>query len=106
MKELVDQTRERICLVTLWSRSMGTPRFLAKMPSQRFSLVLVPGSYIQSAEKSFSLVRGGRAQEAAALAWERKGPTPDRESYKNWASSIMDNPALIETKVESNAVQE
>lgn len=56
------------------------------------------GSYAQAAEKSFSLVRGGRAREAAALAWERKGPAPDRTSYKNWAGSIMDNPALIETK--------
>lgn len=64
-----------------------------------------PGSYAQAAEKSFSLVRGGRAREAAALAWERKGPAPDRTSYKNWAGSIMDNPALIETKVKSNAAQ-
>lgn len=64
-----------------------------------------PGSYIQSAEKSFSLVRGGRAREAAALAWERAGPAPNRESYKNWAGSVMDNPALIETKVKSNTTQ-
>lgn len=40
-----------------------------------------------------------------ALAWERKGPAPDRASYKNWARSILDNPALIETKVRPNTAQ-
>lgn len=63
-----------------------------------------PGSFIQAAEKSFSLVKGGRTREAAALAWERKGPAPDRMSYKNWAASILDNPALIETKVEEQKI--
>lgn len=64
-----------------------------------------PGSYIQAAEKSFSLVRGGRAREAAALAFEKAGPAPDRMSYKNWAGSVIDNPALIETKVKSSTTQ-
>lgn len=64
-----------------------------------------PGSYIQAAQKSFSLVRGGRTREAAALAWERQGPAPDRASYSNWAKSVIDNPALVETKVKSNTTQ-
>uniref|UniRef100_A0A3Q1EX49 Complement component C6-like n=1 Tax=Acanthochromis polyacanthus TaxID=80966 RepID=A0A3Q1EX49_9TELE len=54
-----------------------------------------PGSYIQSAEKSFSMVKGGRTREAAALAWERQGAAPDRTSYKNWAKSVLENPALL-----------
>lgn len=64
-----------------------------------------PGSYIQAAQKSFSLVRGGRAREAAALAWERQGPAPSRSSYNTWAKSVIDNPALVETKVKSSTAQ-
>uniref|UniRef100_A0A6Q2X011 Complement component 6 n=1 Tax=Esox lucius TaxID=8010 RepID=A0A6Q2X011_ESOLU len=54
------------------------------------------GSFIQSSEKSFSMVRGGRTGEAAALAWEKKGPAPDSTSYENWAKSLIDNPAVVE----------
>lgn len=57
------------------------------------------GSYIKSAEKSFSMVKGGRAREAAALAWERKGSTPGQTTFKNWAQSLLDNPAVVEYKV-------
>ncbi|XP_031711545.1 complement component C6 [Anarrhichthys ocellatus] len=56
------------------------------------------GSYIQTAEKSFSMTRGGRPREAAALAWERQGPAPDKTSYKNWAKSVLDNPVVVESK--------
>uniref|UniRef100_A0A8C8DAW4 Complement component C6 n=1 Tax=Oncorhynchus tshawytscha TaxID=74940 RepID=A0A8C8DAW4_ONCTS len=54
------------------------------------------GSFVQSSEKSFSMVRGGRAGEAAALAWEQKGAAPDSTTYKNWAKSLIDNPAVVE----------
>lgn len=57
------------------------------------------GSFIQSSEKSFSMVKGGRAREAGALAWERQGPAPDKTSYKNWAKSVLDNPALVDYKL-------
>ncbi|XP_071321962.1 complement component C6 isoform X1 [Trachinotus anak] len=57
------------------------------------------GSYIQAAEKSFSMVRGGRAREAAALAWERQGAAPDHTAFKNWAKSVLDNPAVVEYKL-------
>ncbi|XP_033502624.2 complement component C6 isoform X2 [Epinephelus lanceolatus] len=56
------------------------------------------GSYIKAAEKSFSMVKGGRTREAAALAWERQGATPDKTSFKNWAKSVLDNPAVVEAK--------
>lgn len=46
-------------------------------------------------------MRGGRTREAAALAWERQGPTPDRATYRNWAKSVLDNPAVVESLVRS-----
>ncbi|XP_019739061.1 complement component C6 isoform X1 [Hippocampus comes] len=58
------------------------------------------GSYIQAAEKSYSAVKGGRTREAASLAWERQGPAPDRTSFKNWAKSVLDNPAVVDFKVQ------
>uniref|UniRef100_A0A674AXB7 Complement component 6, duplicate 2 n=1 Tax=Salmo trutta TaxID=8032 RepID=A0A674AXB7_SALTR len=54
------------------------------------------GSFVQSSEKSFSMVRGGRTGEAAALAWEKKGAAPDSTTYTNWAKSLIDNPAVVE----------
>ncbi|XP_063334981.1 complement component C6 [Pelmatolapia mariae] len=57
------------------------------------------GSYVQASEKSFSMVKGGRAREAAALAWERQGATPDKISFKNWAKSVLENPAVVDYKL-------
>uniref|UniRef100_A0A672JR31 Complement component 6 n=1 Tax=Salarias fasciatus TaxID=181472 RepID=A0A672JR31_SALFA len=54
------------------------------------------GSYVQAAEKSFSMVKGGRTREAAALAWERQGAAPDKTAFKNWAKSVLDNPAVVD----------
>uniref|UniRef100_A0A7N6BYT7 Sushi domain-containing protein n=1 Tax=Anabas testudineus TaxID=64144 RepID=A0A7N6BYT7_ANATE len=56
-------------------------------------------SYIQASEKSFSMVKGGRTREAAALAWERQGSTPDKESFKNWAKSVLENPVVVNYKL-------
>lgn len=55
--------------------------------------------------KSFSMVKGGRAREAAALAWERERPAPNKASYKNWAKSVLDNPAVVESKVKSSTIE-
>uniref|UniRef100_A0A096MB53 Complement C6 n=1 Tax=Poecilia formosa TaxID=48698 RepID=A0A096MB53_POEFO len=41
-------------------------------------------------------VKGGGAREAGALSWERQGAAPDKTSYKNWAKSVIDNPALVD----------
>ncbi|XP_076836916.1 complement component C6-like [Brachyhypopomus gauderio] len=54
------------------------------------------GSFLQTSEKSFSMVKGGRAEYAAALAWERKGVPPDSTTYKDWIKSTIDNPTVIE----------
>uniref|UniRef100_A0A667XCL8 Complement component 6, duplicate 2 n=1 Tax=Myripristis murdjan TaxID=586833 RepID=A0A667XCL8_9TELE len=56
-------------------------------------------SYIQASEKSISMVKGGRARESAALAWDRQGATPDQTSYKNWAKSVIDNPAVVDVEL-------
>lgn len=56
------------------------------------------GSFIQASEKSFSMVRGGRPREAGALAWKRQNVAPDQTAYKNWAKSVLDNPAVVENK--------
>lgn len=60
-----------------------------------------PGSFIQASEKSFSMVKGGRVREAEALTWEREGSAPNKISYKNWAKSVLENPALVDYKVKS-----
>lgn len=54
------------------------------------------GSHIKASEKSFSMVKGGRVREAQALVFERQRPSPNKESYKNWAKSLLDNPAVVE----------
>ncbi|XP_062333638.1 complement component C6-like [Osmerus eperlanus] len=54
------------------------------------------GSYIRASEKSFSTVRGGRSEEAGALAWERKGTAATSDTYSNWVGSVIDNPALVD----------
>ncbi|XP_068430290.1 complement component C6 [Clinocottus analis] len=56
------------------------------------------GSYIQASVKSFSMVKGGRTREAAALAWKREGAVPDQTSYKNWAKSVLENPVVVESE--------
>ncbi|XP_044302781.1 complement component C6-like isoform X2 [Varanus komodoensis] len=54
------------------------------------------GSFLQASEKSISLVKGGRAQYAAALAWERKGAFPEHDVYNNWLESAKDNPIVVD----------
>uniref|UniRef100_A0A3Q3AAQ0 Complement component 6, duplicate 1 n=1 Tax=Kryptolebias marmoratus TaxID=37003 RepID=A0A3Q3AAQ0_KRYMA len=84
-------SRETGFTVILYTQYSKTARCTNNRMTEKYQ-----GSYIQSAEKSFSMVKGGRAREAAALAWERQGPAPDRTSYKNWAKSVLDNPAVVD----------
>uniref|UniRef100_A0A7N8YN75 Complement component 6, duplicate 1 n=1 Tax=Mastacembelus armatus TaxID=205130 RepID=A0A7N8YN75_9TELE len=76
----------------------GGQKFRAAFVTQKMTQKY-QGSYINASEKSFSMVKGGRTREAAALAWERQGPSPDRTSYKNWAKSVLDNPAVVDYKL-------
>ncbi|KAM4708610.1 complement component C6-like [Discoglossus pictus] len=54
------------------------------------------GSFLQSSERSISLVKGGRAEYAAALAWKKDGAFPDSNIYKNWVASTIENPEIVE----------
>ncbi|XP_056401856.1 complement component C6-like [Hyla sarda] len=53
------------------------------------------GSFLQSSEKSISFVKGGRAEYAAKLAWQKKGSLPGHDVYGNWKASTVDNPVLV-----------
>ncbi|XP_056180332.1 complement component C6 isoform X1 [Falco biarmicus] len=57
------------------------------------------GSILESSERSFSLVKGGRSEYAAALAWEKKGAFPGHTVFTNWLESIKDNPVVIDFEV-------
>ncbi|XP_053145732.1 complement component C6 isoform X2 [Hemicordylus capensis] len=54
------------------------------------------GSFLQSSEKSISLVKGGRAEYAGALAWQRTGAFPGHVAYTNWLESTKDNPIVVD----------
>lgn len=54
------------------------------------------GSFLQGAEKSISLVQGGRSRQAAALAWEKGSSGPEAEVYSEWLESVKENPAVID----------
>nr|XP_061836788.1 complement component C6-like [Nerophis lumbriciformis] len=86
--------RETRWAAVLYSQHGNAPACSDNKMTQKYQ-----GSYIRAAEKSFSAVKGGRAREAAALAWDKQGPAPDRTSYKNWAKSVLENPAVVDYKV-------
>ncbi|XP_006875462.1 PREDICTED: complement component C6 [Chrysochloris asiatica] len=53
------------------------------------------GSFLQGAEKSISLVQGGRSEYAAALAWEKGSSGPEEKTFSEWLESVKDNPSVI-----------
>uniref|UniRef100_A0A8C0IBN6 Complement C6 n=1 Tax=Bubo bubo TaxID=30461 RepID=A0A8C0IBN6_BUBBB len=57
------------------------------------------GSILESAERSVSLVKGGRSEYAAALAWEKMGAFPGHTVFTNWLESTKDNPVVIDFEV-------
>ncbi|KAM5264060.1 complement component C6 [Ctenodactylus gundi] len=57
------------------------------------------GSFLQGAEKSISLVRGGRSKYAADLAWEKGNSGPDGKVLSEWLESVKENPAVIDFKL-------
>ncbi|XP_063066077.1 complement component C6 [Engraulis encrasicolus] len=54
------------------------------------------GSFFKASERSISRVQGGRAAEAAALAWTKDQVAPDSTTYTNWLKSTIDNPTVVE----------
>uniref|UniRef100_A0ACB8EPQ6 Uncharacterized protein n=1 Tax=Sphaerodactylus townsendi TaxID=933632 RepID=A0ACB8EPQ6_9SAUR len=59
------------------------------------------GSFLQSSERSISLVKGGRSQYAAALAWEKTGSFPEHTVFTNWLESTKDNPVVVDFELAS-----
>ncbi|XP_076973183.1 complement component C6 [Tamandua tetradactyla] len=53
------------------------------------------GSFTQGAEKAISLVRGGRSEYAAALAWEKGSSEPEEKVLSDWLESVKENPVVI-----------
>lgn len=54
------------------------------------------GSIVKAAEKCITTVQGGRAEFTAALAWEKRGVSPDSTTYQDWVKSTIDNPTVID----------
>ncbi|XP_029433979.1 complement component C6 isoform X1 [Rhinatrema bivittatum] len=54
------------------------------------------GSFLQSSERSVSLVRGGRTEYAAALAWKKEGAFPESNIFTDWLESTKDNPVVVD----------
>ncbi|XP_038136581.1 complement component C6 isoform X1 [Cyprinodon tularosa] len=87
-------SRETGWTVILYSEYSSMSRCTNNRMTEKYQ-----GSFIQASEKSFSMVKGGRVREAEALTWEREGSAPNKTSYKNWAKSVLENPALVDYKV-------
>uniref|UniRef100_A0A1A7WWC9 Complement component 6 n=2 Tax=Iconisemion striatum TaxID=60296 RepID=A0A1A7WWC9_9TELE len=87
-------SKETFFTVILYSQYSSANRCTNTRVTEKYQ-----GSYIQASEKSFSMVKGGRTREAAALAWEREGSAPDKTAFKNWAKSVLENPAVVDYKL-------
>lgn len=77
-------------MMLLFSLKAFVSHFCSEIPS---------GSILESAERSVSLVKGGRSEYAAALAWEKKGAFPGNTIFINWLESTKDNPVVIDFEV-------
>lgn len=62
-------------------------------------VLLSPGSFLKSSQKSISMVKGGRTEYAAALAWEKNKVLPNSTIHKDWIESVKDNPTIVNYKV-------
>ncbi|XP_035523720.1 complement component C6 [Morone saxatilis] len=96
--ETVEHVRGCLNKETTWTVILYTESSKVSRCNDNKMTKKYEGSFIQAAEKSFSLVKGGRPREAAALAWERQGSAPGQTTFKNWAKSVLDNPAIVESK--------
>ncbi|XP_048360511.1 complement component C6-like [Sphaerodactylus townsendi] len=59
------------------------------------------GSVLKSSERSISLIKGGRAQYAAALAWQKKGAFPGQTVFSDWLNSAKENPVVVKFELAS-----
>ncbi|XP_078286703.1 complement component C6-like [Rhinoraja longicauda] len=58
------------------------------------------GSILEASEKSVSMVKGGRVEYAAALAWE-KGQPLSNKTFVKWERSVRENPTVVDFKLRS-----
>ncbi|KAI9999372.1 hypothetical protein NQD34_018265 [Periophthalmus magnuspinnatus] len=59
----------------------------------------ITASYIQRSEKSFSMVRGGRVREAARLSWVRDQEPPNKQVFRDWARSVLEQQEVVDYKL-------
>lgn len=72
--------------------------------SKKFFFKNLTGSFLQGSEKSISLVKGGRSEYAAALAWEKGSSGPGEKTYSDWLESVKENPAVIDFEVRLQSI--
>lgn len=82
------ETKKRILFFT--KKSVREECTINKM-SEKYE-----GSFLQGSEKSISLVKGGRSEYAAALAWKKEASGPEEKVFSEWLESVKDNPAVID----------
>ncbi|KAM6227207.1 complement component C6 isoform 3-T3 [Spheniscus humboldti] len=80
--------------VLLWKKKKTSTRCTTNKMTVKHE-----GSILESAERSVSLVKGGRSMYAAALAWEKKGAFPGHRVFTEWLESTKDNPVVIDFEV-------
>ncbi|NWV65460.1 CO6 protein, partial [Malurus elegans] len=80
--------------VLFWKKTKVSTKCTANKMTEKHE-----GSILQSAEQSISLVKGGRSEYAAALAWEKKGAFPGNKIFQEWLESAKDNPVVIDFAV-------
>ncbi|XP_069077531.1 complement component C6-like isoform X1 [Pleurodeles waltl] len=86
------ETRERYLL--FFTRTTVHDKCVTK-----YSSTSTEGSFMQTSEKSISMVKGGRAEFAAALAWNKKGAFPGSKTLADWIESTKDHPAVLDFKL-------
>ncbi|KAM8961316.1 complement component C6 [Pelodytes ibericus] len=82
---------ETVRRILFWKKKTVREICTTNKMSERYE-----GSFLQSSEKAISLVKGGRAEFAAKLAWQKDGRFPEENVFGDWVSSTVDNPTLIE----------
>ncbi|KAK7895739.1 hypothetical protein WMY93_021064 [Mugilogobius chulae] len=86
--------RETFFTVILYSQYSDVTRCKDETTNERFT-----ASYIQRSEKSFSMVRGGRLREAARLSWEKGQEPPNKQVYRDWARSVLEQQDIVDYKL-------
>ncbi|KAJ0057639.1 hypothetical protein NL108_011581, partial [Boleophthalmus pectinirostris] len=85
---------ETFFTVILYSQYKSVTRCKDESTTERMT-----GSYLQRSEESFSMVRGGRLREAARLSWEKGQEPPNKQVYRDWARSVLEQPDVVEYKL-------